>query len=79
MHVTVAGIQDRNVDHLVSAARSAMDALGVDGEITVVSDHDEIAALGVHRVPGLVVDGRVLVDGRVPSREEVRDLLAGAR
>jgi hypothetical protein len=79
MHVTVAGIRDRNIDHLVAAARAALDGLGLDGDVTMVSDHDEIVSLGVVRTPGLVVDGRVVVEGRVPNGDEVRDLLAQAR
>ncbi len=79
MHVTVAGIQDRNIDHLVAAARAALDGLGLDGEVTTVTDHDEIVGLGVVRTPGLLVDGRVVVEGRVPSGDEVRELLAQAR
>ncbi len=79
MRVIVAGIADRNTEHLLSAARSAIEELGVDGEVTLVSDHDEIIALGVARTPGMVVDGRVLADGRVPGTDEVREMLASVR
>jgi len=79
VQVTVAGIADRNTDHLVASAREALAALGVEGEVTLVTDHDEIVALGVARAPGVLVDGRVVVDGRVPSQDEIRELLAQAR
>ena len=78
MQVIVAGIADRNTDHLLTAARAAIEELGVDGEVVLLSDHDEITALGVTRTPGVVVDGRVVADGRVPSTDEVREILSGA-
>jgi small redox-active disulfide protein 2 len=39
---------------------------------------ERTAALGVMRTPALVIDGRVVVSGRVPKPEEVRRLLGMA-
>ena len=36
-----------------------------------VTDFQEIAKLGVFATPGLVIDGRVVCSGRVPSRKEI--------
>jgi hypothetical protein len=35
-------------------------------------------ALGMLSTPGLVIDGKVAVSGRVPKAEEVRHLLGAA-
>ena len=43
---------------------------------TKLTDYQEIAAYGILRTPGLVVDEQVLLSGRVPTSAQVRDLLA---
>ena len=40
-----------------------------------VTDPVDIAALGVMSTPGLVVDGRVVSTGRVPTTAQLVDLL----
>ena len=52
--------------------------LGLEASITKVTDDGEIAAHGVMRTPALVVDGTVVVAGRVPTAGRLRELLAGA-
>ncbi|HET9680690.1 MAG TPA: thioredoxin family protein [Candidatus Limnocylindrales bacterium] len=44
---------------------------GVDAEIRHVTDVAEIVARGVLATPGIVVDGRLVSAGRVPTREQV--------
>ncbi len=43
-----------------------------------MTDYPTIAGYGVMSTPGLVVDEKVVVSGRVPRAAEVRMLLAGA-
>ena len=43
-----------------------------------VTDFREMLRLGVMATPAVLVDGRVMCSGRVPTREEVRDWLARA-
>jgi len=38
----------------------------------------QCAALGVRFTPAVIVDGRVVVSGKVPTVEELKKLLAGA-
>lgn len=45
-------------------------------ELVKVDDLAEIASYGVLRTPGLVVDGQLVVSGRVPTTAELRELLA---
>ena len=48
----------------------------IDASIVKVTDPGEIVSYGVMSTPALVVDGHVLVSGRVPSVAEVRDLIS---
>jgi len=48
----------------------------IDDEITKVEDIMDIMNYGVMRSPGLVVDEKVVVSGRVPSSTEIKDFLS---
>jgi len=50
--------------------------MGLECNIVKVTDIREITAFGVMMTPALVVDGQVKVSGKVPSREEIKKLLA---
>ncbi len=47
----------------------------INATITKVEDIMEIMKYGVMSTPALVVDGKVIVKGRVPSAEEIKQLL----
>jgi small redox-active disulfide protein 2 len=74
--VKILGPGCKNCANLERATREALDELGVDATVEKVTDYAEIAGYGVMRTPGLVVDDEVLVSGRVPKVDELRQLLA---
>lgn len=53
--------------------------LALAAEVSKVEDPRQMAALGVRLTPAVVVDGKVVIAGRVPTLEEVKELLAGLR
>ena len=55
-----------------------MAAAGIDAEVRHVTDYGEIASRGVMSTPGLVIDGTVVLAGRVPTREMVAGWLGVA-
>ena len=75
MNIKVLGPGCRNCVNLEKATREAVEALGIDAEIEKVTDYAEIAGYGVMSTPGLVVDGEVVLYGRVPTAAQVRELL----
>lgn len=56
----------------------AVQELGVAAEVEKVTDIKEIMKMGVMGLPGIVVDGRVVLTGSVPSVERVKELLSKA-
>jgi predicted DsbA family dithiol-disulfide isomerase len=53
--------------------------LGVsDAELVKVEDFPKIMAYGVMSTPALVIDGKVVVSGKVPSKGEVTSLVTTA-
>jgi small redox-active disulfide protein 2 len=55
--------------------REVVEKNGIDARITKVEDIMEIMKYGIMSTPALVVDEKVLVKGRVPSFDEIKQLL----
>jgi small redox-active disulfide protein 2 len=53
--------------------------LDLAADISHVYDVRQYAALGVRVTPAVVVDGKILVSGKVPTVEELKKLLEGLR
>lgn len=49
--------------------------LDLDYELVKVTDIDKITDFGVMSTPALAVDGWVKASGRVPSMDEIRDMI----
>lgn len=72
MHVIeVLGSGCPKCQYVEKVVREAIEAGGIAAEIRHVTDFGEIAARGVMSTPGLAIDGRVVLAGRVPTREEL--------
>ena len=72
MHVIeVLGSGCQKCQYTEQVVREALATAGIEAEIRKVTDDAEIASRGVLATPGLVVDGRVVLSGRVPTREQV--------
>jgi small redox-active disulfide protein 2 len=56
-------------------AREAADSLGIDAEIEKVTDIGKITDFGIIATPGLAVDGKVKFSGKIPSVEEIKEVL----
>lgn len=54
----------------------ALAELDMEAQVEHVTDYAAILTYGVMSTPGLVIDGRVVVSGRVPSKEEIKKLLS---
>lgn len=76
MHVKILGPGCANCARLEARTREALDSLGLDATVEKVADVADIASYGVMRTPGLVVDERLLVSGRVPAAREIAELLS---
>ena len=55
--------------------RAAVEEMGIEAEVTKVSEIKEIAARGVLMTPGLVVDGKVVSSGHLLSVIQVKKRL----
>ena len=65
-----------NCKRLAELTEKAAGELGLDYELEKVTDIMQITQFGVMATPGLAVDGKVLVSGRVPSEAEIKEMLS---
>ncbi len=61
---------------LAENTEAAAQSLGLEYELEKVTDINEIMKFGVMMTPGLAVDGKVKVVGKVPSPDEIKTMLA---
>jgi len=77
--IKILGPGCANCKKLEAVAREAVTALGMEAEISKVTDYAEIMAHSVLSTPALVVDGKTVCSGRIPTIAEVKGwLVAGA-
>ncbi len=77
MDIKVLGSGCANCKNTVALIEQVAAARGVAVTLSKVEDMPQIAAYGVMRTPGVVVDGKVVHAGGVPSRDKVESWLAG--
>ena len=71
MHIKILGPGCANCVNLEKQARQAVEQLGLDATIEKVTDYAAIAGYGIAATPGVVVDGKVVHAGGVPTRTKV--------
>ena len=69
--IEVLGPGCNNCKRLEANAREAVGMAGVEAEIIKVTDYAEIAAHGVLSTPGLLIDGKLVSVGRIPSAGDI--------
>jgi small redox-active disulfide protein 2 len=74
--IQVLGMGCPNCNMLASRAEIAAKDIGIAYELEKVTDVRRFAEFGVMVTPALVVDGTVKVSGRVPSIDEIKEMLA---
>lgn len=60
---------------LAEVTEQVAKTLGIEYELTKVTDITEIMQFGIMMTPALVVDGEVKVTGRVPRPDEIKAMI----
>ncbi len=58
--------------------RKALAELAVEADVVKVTDIQQIIQRGVMSTPALVIDGRLVLEGKNPTVQQLKQLLAGA-
>ena len=75
MKLTVYGSGCAKCQQLTANAEAAARRLGLEYQLEKITDVNAIVDAGVMRTPALAVDDDVLVEGKVPSSDELQQLL----
>ena len=75
MIIKILGTGCSNCKRLEENAKKAVEELGLDATFEKVTDIKDIMKYGIMKTPGLVVDEKVKVFGRVPTAEEIKKYL----
>jgi small redox-active disulfide protein 2 len=76
--IKVLGSGCTNCKNLERVTREAVAELGLEATIEKVEDYALIMGYGIMSTPGLVIDEKVVISGRVPKTAEIKELLAAA-
>ena len=74
--IVVLGPGCSRCEKLAAMSKQAADELGIDYELEKITDIKRFPEFGVMMTPGLVVDGELKVQGKVPSLDKIKAMLA---
>jgi small redox-active disulfide protein 2 len=72
MKLEILGTGCPKCKKLTELVQEAVKDLGIPAEISKVEKINDIMNYGVMVTPALAVDGKVVVAGRVPTKEEIK-------
>ena len=75
MEIKILGTGCPKCKTLEKITREVVEQNGIDASITKVENIMEIMKYGVMTTPALVVNGKVEIKGRVPSSDEIKQVL----
>lgn len=75
MIIKILGSGCSNCKKLEHNARKAIEELGINAQIIKVENPFEIMSYRIMSTPALVINGRVLVAGRVAKTKEIKEIL----
>ncbi len=75
MEIKVLGTGCAKCKTLEKHTKAAVEQLSIDADVIKVEDIVEIMQTGVMTTPALMINGKVVVKGKVPSVSDIKDLL----
>jgi small redox-active disulfide protein 2 len=76
VEIKVLGPGCKNCQAVEARVKEVLAELGISAEVHKVTDLREIMEYDILTTPGLVINGKVKVFGRVPSHDEIREWIA---
>lgn len=76
MNIKVLGTGCKKCKRLYEMCNELVDEMGIDATVEKIEDLKEILGYGVMGTPGLVIDEKVKVAGKLPSRSEVKEMIS---
>ena len=77
MRIEVLGTGCPKCQSTEQNVRKALEDLGVQAEVVKVTEVDDMIARGVMWTPALVIDGKVVLQGKIPTVDQIKQLVKG--
>lgn len=77
MKIIVAGPGCARCHATEKNVRDAVKALNLQADVTHEFDVKNFRNLGVKVTPAVLVDGKIVISGKIPTVDELKDILAG--
>ncbi|MFA6958313.1 MAG: thioredoxin family protein [Thermoanaerobaculia bacterium] len=74
-HIEVLGPGCTRCKETFRVVQQVVESAGIQVELVKEESYERMAALGVMSTPAVVIDGTVVVSGRIPKAAEMRELL----
>ena len=75
MNIKVIGSGCDKCDKVYALVQEAVEELALEAEIEKIEDLIEIVKLGVLSAPSIMIDGKVVISGQVPTKERIKKIL----
>lgn len=75
MEIKILGTGCSNCKTLEKTVNIAVEELKIEAKVEKVEDIQKIMGYGIMRTPGLVINGKVVLSGRVPSVKEMKEII----
>ena len=79
MKVQILGIGCARCQELEKRVVDTLAEMSIAADIEHITDLKRFASMGIFMTPGLVIDGKVAAQGKVPSKDELKKLLGGGK
>ncbi len=76
MEIKVLGTGCAKCKSLEKATKQAIDELNINASVEKVEDIQEIMEYGVMSTPGLVINGKVVLSGKLPKVDELKEIIS---
>lgn len=74
MEIKILGPGCPNCKTLEKSVINTLAEMNIEASVEKVDDIVKIMNYGIMRTPGLVIDGKVVVSGRIPSAQELKEI-----
>jgi small redox-active disulfide protein 2 len=76
--IIVLGPGCTNCIRLENMCREAIENIDIEASITKITDHEKIADQGVFLTPGVIINGRLVLSGKMPTQSTLENWIKTA-
>lgn len=75
MKIEILGAGCPKCNHTAENVRQALQELNRAAEVVKVTDIKAMIAKGIMLTPGLIIDGKMVYQGKIPSVEQIKEYI----